>query len=75
VTDIDADEDMNAAFAVWGRVERRALRPEGGQRVVLPLARPERGRAPYETVLGDRRHRRRVHHARDRRGRPPNEGE
>jgi len=27
-----------------GRVERRALRPEGGQRVVLPLARPERGR-------------------------------
>jgi complex iron-sulfur molybdoenzyme family reductase subunit gamma len=51
VTDIDADEDMNAAFAVWeGSNDERSGQKAASEWYYLSLG-PNEGGAPYETVL------------------------
>lgn len=51
VTDIDADEDMNAAFAVWeGSNDERSGQKAASEWYYLSLG-PSEGGAPYETVL------------------------
>ncbi|WP_435096654.1 ethylbenzene dehydrogenase-related protein [Halorubrum sp. N11] len=51
VTDIDADEDVNAAFAVWeGSNDERSGQKAASEWYYLSLG-PDEGGAPYETVL------------------------
>jgi complex iron-sulfur molybdoenzyme family reductase subunit gamma len=51
VTDIDPDEDVNAAFAVWeGSNEERSGQKAASEWYYLSLG-PSEGATPYETVL------------------------